>query len=124
MDLNTIKSYFVRLGFEVNNAEFNKMNQALTDAAKFVHTATDSMLKSFTVASVGIAGTMMTTTAAIAGMIDKVAQLDLEYQKLALHMYTSTENAKQFKIVTGSMGENINDIAWVPELSQRYTTLM
>jgi hypothetical protein len=111
MDLNTIKSYFVRLGFEVNNAEFNKMNQALTDAAKFVHTATDSMLKSFTVASVGIAGTMMTTTAAIAGMIDKVAQLDLEYQKLALHMYTSTENAKQFKIVTGSMGENINDIA-------------
>jgi hypothetical protein len=120
----TLKSYLVSLGFQVNNAEFNKMSQALTDMTKLVQTTTDSMLKSFTVASVGIAGVMMTTTAAIAGMIDKVAQLDLEYQKLALHMYTSTENAKQFKIVTSAMGENINDIAWVPELSQRYTALM
>jgi len=114
----------VRMGFQVNDSEFNQMKSAIGDMSKEVQKHTEGMSKAFVSASTVIATSLAGVAIATAGLIDEVAQLDLGYQKLALRMYTTADMAKQFKIVTSAMGENINDIAWIPELSQRYTQLM
>jgi len=122
--MNVIKSYLVSLGFSVNNQEFTKVNQALSDFTRNVHNTTSEITKSFSKASMAITGSITGITTATAGLIDHVGQLDMSYQKFALRMYMTTEQAKQLKIVTEAMGENINDIAWIPELRQRYFSLM
>jgi len=124
VNIETIKSYLISLGFSVNNNEFNKVNQALNDLSKNVQNTTSGMARDFIKASSTIVGALTGVTTASAGLIDHVAQLDLGYQKFALRMYMTTEQAKQLKIVTEAMGENINDIAWIPELRERYFSLM
>jgi hypothetical protein len=124
LGIDVLKQYLVSLGFSVNNEQFNKMNQTLTDMSKTVQTHTEGMTKAFVVASTSIVSALGGVAVATAGLVDQVANADLAYQKFALRMYTTADVAKQLKIVTGAMGENINDIAWVPELTQRYTALM
>ena len=124
MDLNVIKSYLVSLGFKVNNAEFNKTTSSLAELNRQVTSVTSSMKKEFIAASTTIVGSIVGITTASAKLIDHVGQLDMGYQKFALRMYTTTQQAKQLKIVTEAMGENINDIAWIPELRERYFSLI
>lgn len=119
-----IKSYLVELGFQVDNQGFNKFNKALQDASNAVQSHTAGWAGAYIKAATMIVGAITTITGATVALIDKTAQLDLGYQKLALHMYMAVDQAKQYKIVTDAMGEKIDDIAWIPELRQRYMSLM
>jgi tetratricopeptide (TPR) repeat protein len=121
---NVIKQYLVSLGFQVDNQGFNKFNKTLQDVSSAIQSHTSGWVKNYTVAATAITTVLTTITAATAGLIDKTAQLDLQYQKLALHMYMGVQQAKEYKIATDAMGENINDIAWMPELRQRYLSLI
>ena len=124
MDMNVIKSYLVQLGAKIDDTSWNKTVGKVKELEKTIETVTSSMSKSFTTASSAITGALIGVTTATGGLLDRVSQLDMGYQKFALSMYMSTKQAKELKIVTDAMGENINDIAWIPELRQRYMSLM
>jgi predicted PurR-regulated permease PerM len=124
MDMNVIKSYLVQLGAKIDDTSWNQTVGKVKELEKTIETVTSSMSKSFTTASSAITGALIGVTTATGGLLDHVSQLDMGYQKFALSMYMSTKQAKELKIVTDAMGENINDIAWIPELRQRYMSLM
>lgn len=117
---DTIKSYLVSLGFTIDEAAFKKMKDALGGMDKTVTASTLGAARGFAIMG-GAAVTAFTTVSlSLFTLIDKVAKADLGYQKFALRMYMARDAAKQFKIVTDAMGEDPNDIAWIPELNARY----
>ena len=123
-EFDTIKSYLVGLGFQIDNPSYSKMKQTLTELSRTVESVTTGMTKQFVRSSTVIVGALASVTAATTGLLDKVAQLDLGYQKFAMRMYMGTQAAKQFKIATDALGESLEDISWNPELRERYKKLM
>jgi len=124
MDIEIIKEYLVSLGFQINNTEFNRMKQTLDNLTKKVEEHTSVMTAEYVKAGGAIVGVLTTITGALVTMIDKMAEADLDYQKFALHMYMNVEAAKKMKIATDALGESIKDIAWMPELRERYAKLL
>lgn len=124
MALDVIKSYLVALGFTVNNTEFDKANRAIQDLGQNVQTVTSGMVRNFGSAAGLIVGSLASITSAAAAMVNQVAKADMEYSKLALRMYTTKETAKELQLVLNSMNQDLDDIAWIPELRQQYFELM
>lgn len=122
-DANVLKSYLVSLGFAVNESEYQKMSTALNNASQQVTKYTTGMSKAFLQASTEIIGGLASVTAATAGLVDKVSMADLKYQEFALRMHMSLPAAREMKIVMDAMGESMENIAWIPELRERYFAL-
>lgn len=122
--LDVIKSYLVGLGFQVNQAEFAKAQGAVNELGRTVQTATSGMTKNFTVAAAGVTAALTAINVATAGLMAQVAGADMQYQKFALRLWTTKENAKELKTVLDAMGESMEDVAWIPELRQQYFQLV
>ena len=124
MDTSTIKSYLVSLGFEADDNMYRKFSAALAKASREVEKHTGIMSNSYVKAGgviVGAVGTVVTSTTML---LNSLAKADLGYEKYAMRMYMARDAAKQFKIVTDTMGESLEDIAWIPELNEKYKLLM
>lgn len=121
---DVIKSYLVALGFKVDSSSFGKMQETLRKLDHSVGRTTSGIALGFGKAGAAAASGIMSIGAATVDLMNKVAEADLNYQKFAMRMYMAKDAAQQFKIVTDSMGESINDIAWMPELNKRYQQLM
>ncbi len=122
--LDVIKSYLVSLGFTADQGQFNKVKQTLAALDKGVSDSAGGMSANFMKASGVVVSALASIGVATAGLMDKVAQADLSYQKFALRMYMSADFAKKFKISLDSLGESMEDIAYNPELRQRFQTLL
>ena len=122
--LDVIKEYLVGLGFQVNMNEYNKAKQAIEQVGKTVQSQTAGMAKNFTAASTAIAGALAGVTAATSGLVTHVAKADMEYQKLALRMWTTKQTAKEMQIALDAIGESIEDVAFIPELRDQYFQLL
>ena len=123
IDANILREYLVKLGFDIQNSEFDKFKRFLDDVTKKVADNTEGMTKAYVKAAGTIVGAIATVTGAIVTMMDKVAQADLEYRKFGMRMFMTADVAKKFKIALDTMGESLNDIAWNPELRSRFQQL-
>ena len=123
-DLETLKSYLVSLGFAIDNPTLEKFRRTITDLTKQIEGHTSGITKAY----VGAAGTIVSAVTMIGvatvGLMDKIAQADLGYQKYAMRMYMSADAAKRLKIITDAMGESLEDIRWHPELYGRFIELL
>jgi hypothetical protein len=124
MDTSTIKSYLISLGFEADDNMYRKFSAALSKASSEVEKHTSIMANSYVKAGGVIIGAVGTIIASTTMLLDSLAKADLGYEKYAMRMYMARDAAKQFKIVTDAMGESLEDIAWIPELNERYRALM
>ena len=122
--LDVIKEYLVSLGFEVDNHEFNQAKQTVDKLGKVVQSNTSGMAKNYATAATVVVGAIASITAATAGLVAQVAKADMEYQKFALHMWMSRQQAKELKISLDAVGESVEDIAYIPELRQQYLQLL
>ena len=123
-DFETLKEYLVALGFSVDQTQYNKFKNTLDSLDKLVEKHTDGMARNYAKAGFAVVGALTSITGAVVGLMDKIAMADLGYQKFALRMYMNADAAKQLKIATDALGESIQDIAWMPELRQRYFSLL
>lgn len=123
MSLDVIKEYLVALGFEVDMPEYDKAKGAINQLGRVVQSETAGMAKNFTGAATAITGAIAGVAAATAGLVRHVTNADMEYQKLALRMWTTRQQAKELKTTLDAMGEDIVDVAWIPELRQQYEEL-
>lgn len=121
---NVIREYLVALGFHVDSAAYNKIQSTLNQLDNAVEKHTGVMAANYMKASTTIVSSLVAIGAATVDLLNKVAQADLGYEKFAMRMYMARDAAKQMKIVTDAMGESLDDIAWIPELNQRYQILM
>ena len=120
----TIKEYLISIGFEVDDASFKKFQKSLQDSDKDAKGLGKTMADFAKNPAVIAATAIIAITAALSKMIESTIKADLEYQKFALRMYMSTEQAKKLKIAQTALGESLEDIAWNKELRGRYFGLM
>lgn len=123
-DVTTIRDYLVGLGFKIDQAGYNALMRTLGDISAAVQKNANTITTTYLKAGSAVVGVLASITSATVAMMDKVAKADLEYQKFALRMFMSTDAAKKLKIATDALGESIEDIAWVPELRERYFELI
>lgn len=121
---DVIKSYLVSLGFDVDMSTYDKFNKALLSAEQKVEKHTEGLSKSFIKSGAVVTSALASIGFATIGLLDKIANADLEYKKFAMHMFMAKDAAKQMKIATDALGESLDDIAWMPELRSRYFDLM
>lgn len=122
-DIQTLKSYLVGLGFDVNQQQFKKFNSTLADAAKMVNSETGKIASSVLKWEGAIVGMFGTVSAAILGTIDHVITADQEYRLFGERMFMSTQNAKALKIALDALGQPLEAIAFDPELHNRFIQL-
>ena len=122
--LDVLKSYLVAVGFKTDISSLTSLKKNLGDLSSGIRQQAGAMAGDYAKAGTIIASTIASVTAATATMISKVATADLGYQKFALHMAMTKENAKSLKIVMDAMGETPENIAWIPELRHNYEELL
>lgn len=124
-----IEEYLVALGADVNNKEFADLNRVLNSAKNEVNkfsSAQDAVSKSTLTMVRNLAivpAALMAVAGATVKLIDNVAKSDVEYQKMAKDLWITKQNAKELSMTLDTMGENMNDVAWVPELREQFYRL-
>ncbi len=124
MDAEVIKSYFVRLGWQVDNTELQRFEGTLRQVQGEVERHVSTIAPAF----VKVAGAITAAYAAIGtatvGLVHNVAQAELGYQLLATKMYVSVDAAKKMSIAMSALGHSMEEIFWSPELRERYRELL
>src|SRR6266700_6871186 len=120
MDVSVIKSYLVSLGFKVDRRELSGFTEALKRAATESEIVASKMAKGFVAAGITITGALAGVAAGFVGLMDHVAQNDLDMQLFARRMFLSTDAARKMKTATDALGYSIEEIVWgPPELAER-----
>ena len=84
-----------------------------------VTTHASGMAKKLLEAQTAVVGTFTSISAAILGVVDRVAQADQGYRLMGLRMMASAESARKLDMVTKSLGATLGEIFWDPELRAR-----
>ena len=62
-------------------------------------------------------------TAAVGKMIRNAADQDMSYKIMAKNMWTTQQNAKSLSLALSVMHQNLQDVAWIPELREQFMRL-
>jgi hypothetical protein len=125
MNNQIFQQYVVELGWDINSNQFAKFNEVLRQTGRAVSELTSGLASEFILAGTAVTGALVSMAGATIGLIDHVAQSDLQFQIYARRMFASTDAAKQMKIATDALGVSLGDILWgPPELRERYQQLI
>lgn len=120
---NILDSYLVSLGFSVDEPSFNKFRNLIADADKQVTEHTSGIVKHMLEAQASIVGAFTSLSAAIIGVVDKVAMADQGYRLLGLRMLMTTDSARKMDMITKTLGASLAEIVWDKELHERAIVL-
>jgi len=119
----TLKSYLVSLGYEVDSSAYTKFVSTLKQSQSVVERHTNILSSSFAKAGLAYTGAIGTIIATTATMLNSLAKADMEYEKTALRLHMTTQAAKQYSIALKVLGEPPEMLAWMPELHEHYVQL-
>ena len=119
----TIESYLVSLGFDVKTPELQKFNTALDNVGKTVEKNTSGVVGNLFKMQFALTSAFLAVGAGVVGMIDKVAMADQSYRLMGLQMFMSKNAAQSMDIALKALGATIDQVAWDPELHERYVQL-
>ena len=120
---NTLQSYLIRLGFEINQPELNKFKSALKEAGTAAETHTSGIVQQFVKWQTAIVGAFAAVGLSTVAMMDKVADADLGFKLTAQRLFLSVDAARSLTIATKALGHSLEEIAWNPELHARLAVL-
>jgi hypothetical protein len=124
MSAETIESYLVGLGFDIDQPSLSKFHSSLKagldHVASFAGGAAGDLLK-FQVAGV-------TAFAAVGfgliGLMDKLAMGDQQTRLFAMRSFMTIQQARSVQTALSVLGASIDDVAWDKELHGRFETLI
>lgn len=119
----TLKSYLVSLGYEVDSSAYTKFVSTLKQTQSVVERHTNILSSSFAKAGLAYTGAIGTIIATTATMLNSLAKADMEYEKTALRLHMTTQAAKQYSTALKVLGEPPEMLAWMPELHEYYVQL-
>lgn len=122
-DITSLRSYLVGLGFSVNTSEFNKFKDVLGLAEKNTDSSVAKIAKDVIKWQGAITGMFFAVSAAIVTTLDKVATADQDYRLFGERMFMDTKHARAMQIAVDALGHSLDEIAFDPELYQRFQLL-
>lgn len=122
---DVIKSYLVRLGFDVDGAQVYKFEATLQRAGVAAERMVRNMTGDFIKGGTAIVGALAGIATGTIAMMEHVSQADLGYKLFARRMFMTEDAAKKLKIATDALGYSLEEIIWgPPELAERYRNLI
>lgn len=135
MPNNVIDEYLVKLGAVVDLKGFNSFRDSLDKVSNAVAKFTGKSSADFaevaaSLETVGLVlggvATAITVTAGAAATLgyefyrlaSQTASTDMNYQLFAMHMRLTAQSGKELKIITETLGADLPDIFWNPELKR------
>lgn len=115
--MNVLEEYLVKIGALTDNQSFQNAQNLINGLSGSIERF-GNMLRWG-----GIAGLLAGLAKGIADQIKSVAELDMQYQKLAKDMWITKETAKQLTVIKDIMKASENDIAFIPELREQFMRL-
>jgi hypothetical protein len=122
-DIQTLRSYLVGLGFNVNTSQYNKFLDVLKHAGEAAEVRTVSIAASVVKWQAAIVGMFATVSGAIVTALDKVSMADQSYRLLGERMFMDTAHARALKVALDALGQPLEAIAFDPELHARFSQL-
>lgn len=126
MNIDTIKSYLVELGVQVDDKSFSQVEKAFQRLDKAVNNTVRRISKVFTSLAKTV-GLFTALSASIYKFNSSIAQSDMEMQKWAKRMFMTEDSAKSLQRTLDAMGlsgiEDLQDVALSPELTRYYKEL-
>jgi hypothetical protein len=119
----TIESYLVSLGFDVKQPQLDKFNQAIGQAGKAVEHNTTGIIGNLFKMQFALTSAFVAVGAGVVAMVDKVAMADQSYRLMGLQMFMTKNAAQSMDISLKALGATIDQVAWDPELHQRFIQL-
>lgn len=119
----TIESYLVSLGFSVKQPELDKFNNAIAEAGKAVEKHTSGIVGDLFKMQFALTSAFLAVGAGVVAMVDKVAMADQSYRLMGLQMFMSKNAAQSMDISLKALGATIDQVAWDPELHERFIQL-
>lgn len=129
MDNDVIKEYLVALGAAVNKSQFSEFFATVNKADGSILKMRDSLMQNNAAAMTVIKGLgavvsgLTAVTAAAGKMIRSAADQDMSYKIMAKNMWTTQQNAKGLSLALSVMHQNLQDVAWIPELREQFMRL-
>ena len=114
---NILEEYLVKIGATADIGSFNRAQNAVKGLTGSIEKLT------FLLKAGGLAGLFAGITKAIKDQIVAVADLDMEYTKLASSMWVTKESGKALAELPKLMKAKPEDIAWIPELREQFFRL-
>ncbi len=114
---NILEEYLVKIGATADMGSFNRAEGAIKGLTGSLEKLT------FLLKAGGLVGAFAGVTKAIKDQIVAVADLDMEYTKLASTMWTTKESGKALAELPKLMKAKPEDIAWIPELREQFMRL-
>lgn len=121
--LDVIKSYLVSLGFQVDNATFNKGQLAIKSMDKTVEGFAGNSVKNFAKAGTAVTSFFVAANIGIAKYMQGLAKADLQNEMFARKMWMNKDSAVAYKNSLSALGAELQDLYLSPELLQRYNEL-
>lgn len=121
--IETIKSYLVSLGINLDQKTFDKAENAMESLEEGAESFSKTVVKSFAAAGAAIIGTIASVNVAIAKFLGNLAQADLENEKFATQMWISKDAAAELNNTLKAMGATIEDLYLSPELLRNFQEL-
>src|ERR1022692_2241393 len=117
--MNVIDSYLVRLGFSPDQNSLRKFQGTLELAQRSVTDHVGGMSKTVLKGGAAIVGAFTSISAAIVGVVEKIAMADQSYRLMGLHMLMNQKDAMKLDMITKALGATLAEIRWDPELGIR-----
>jgi len=124
MDTDVIKSYLVALGWQIDTNQMAQFEQTLAKVQREVEHHTVGLGNMFVKLTGSIVGAYAAIATATVGLANSVSQGELDFQLYAMQMYMSVDAAKKMKIASEALGYSLDQIAWNPELRERFRELI
>ncbi|NHN33571.1 hypothetical protein, partial [Paenibacillus agricola] len=121
--MDVIKSYLVSLGFSVDKASYQEVTKVMGGAQQSVAKFAGSAVTQFALAGLAVTTFAATAVLGISNFLDKLAQADLETEKLARQMWLSKDAAAAYSNTLKAMGVTLQDLYLSPELMRNFQEL-
>jgi hypothetical protein len=121
--LDVIKEYLVSLGFQVDNKSVDEAKRIIEKTEKIIGKFATNTVTQVAAVSTGFLAFIAIVDAGIVKFVKGLAMADLETEKFARRMWTSKENARDFKNSLDSMGASLEDLYLSPELMNNFMKL-
>lgn len=123
MFAETIKSYLVSLGFQVEQGTFDSAKKAMATVEKGLEAIAGKAVASFAKASLAVGSFVAAASVGTAKFLDSLGHQEIQMEMLSRQLWTTQQQAMAFNASLKALGANLQDLYLSPTLMKQYEEL-
>lgn len=118
-----LKEYLVKLGFKVDNQQYNQFKKALQGAEGDTKTFSSGMTANMATSAAAVLTFVAAANVGIASYLGSLARADMDTELFARRMWITADQGKAIQESLKATGRSMEDVWFSPELRAQFTEL-